>query len=461
MENGKKEYTFFWLIENYSYCWQKNGEGLISLPFIAEGLEGTVWTLHLYPKGASDENKGHVSLSLYRSATDDGPESYSIACELAVLAANGSLLRSVTYEYVFVKGIGHGWGAFLEIDEIFLRRKADDLPHDILSVRCKIWKGKGKVVRNIGQSSARTRIRVEKISFLHEVQNFSTLETKQKKTVEIRSHSKREHFISSSLHITDCACCEEKISIEIAPSDADKILRKCDLYLLAASGNVEECGKADNRYDIELKSITTLPLSLTREEVLNRKSEYLPDDKFSLLCKCTFSRGIEFQTTEETVHEMALVVMQKTIEVSAAEKISTCRSVSEDIKALYIDNSFTDVHLKTKTKSLPAHKMVLCARSPVFKRMLTNDMKEKNSNCIEIGDMGDDVVQQLLLFLYSDNVENLQWEMATQLYYAADNYEVGKLKAVCSSFLLENLTLPTLANSSFWQTPTVTATSRS
>ncbi|CAL1281805.1 unnamed protein product [Larinioides sclopetarius] len=72
--------------------------------------------------------------------------------------------------------------------------------------------------------------------------------------------------------------------------------------------------------------------------------------------------------------------------------------------------------------------------------MLTNDMKEKNSNCIEIGDMGDDVVRQLLLFLYSDNVENLQWEMATQLYYAADKYEVGRLEAVCSSFLLENLT---------------------
>ncbi|CAL1297375.1 unnamed protein product [Larinioides sclopetarius] len=340
----------------------------------------------------------------------------------------------------------HEWGAFLEMDEIFLRRKADYLPHDILSVRCKIWKGKGEVVRNIGQSSARTRIRVEKISFLHEVQNFSTLETKQKKSAEIRPHSKGEHFISSSLHLTDCSCCEEKISIEIAPSDADQILRKCDLYLLAASGNVKECGKADNRYGIELKSLTTLPLSLTKEAVLNRKREFLPDDKFSLLCKCTFSRGIEFQRIEETVHEMPLAVMQKTNDVArkntfkALEKIFSYPSGLEDIKALYTNKSLTDVQLKTKTKPFPAHKMVLCARSPVFKRMMTNDMKEKNSDCIEIGDMGDDVVQQLLLFLYSDTVENLQWEMTTQLYYAADKYEVGKLKTVCSSFLLENLT---------------------
>ncbi|CAL1299505.1 unnamed protein product [Larinioides sclopetarius] len=174
------------------------------------------------------------------------------------------------------------------MDEIFLRRKADYLPHDILSVRCKIWKGEKKVVRNTGQSSARTRIRVEKISFLHEVQNFSKLETKQKKTVEIRPHSKGEHFISSSLHITDCSRCEEKIAIEIVPSDADQILRKCDLYLLDASGNLKECGKADTRYDIELKSITTLHLSFTREAVLSRKSEYLPDGQIFVTVQMHF-----------------------------------------------------------------------------------------------------------------------------------------------------------------------------
>ncbi|CAL1299508.1 unnamed protein product [Larinioides sclopetarius] len=143
---------------------------------------------------------------------------------------------------------------------------------------------------------------------------------------------------------------------------------------------------------------------------------------------------------------MPLALMKKTNDsprkntCKPTEKIYRYPSGFEDIKALYTNKSLTDVQLKTKTKAFPAHKMVLCARSPVFKRMMTNDMKEKNSNCIEIGDMGDDVIQQLLLFLYSDNVENLQWEMATQLYYAADKYEVGRLKEVCSSFLLENLT---------------------
>ncbi|CAL1297374.1 unnamed protein product [Larinioides sclopetarius] len=109
------------------------------------------------------------------------------------------------------------------------------------------------------------------------------------------------------------------------------------------------------------------------------------------------------------------------------------------MKALFVKEYLTDVKLKTKTKSFPAHKMVLCARSTVFNRMLAIDMKEKNTDCIKVDDLGDDVVQQLLLFLYSDTVQNLEWEMATRLYYAADKYAVGRLKAICSSLLVEHI----------------------
>ncbi|CAL1286291.1 unnamed protein product [Larinioides sclopetarius] len=333
------------------------------------------------------------------------------------------------------------------MDEIFLRRKADYLPQDILSVRCKIWEGEGNIVHNIGQSSARTRIKIEKNSFLHEVERFSALQSKVKQTIQIPSHSREQSFITSSLYLTEGLCCEKKIMIEIVPCDTNQFLCKCKLSLLYGSGNELEGGKADIRYHTEGKSIRILPLSITREEILNRKSEYLRDGKLTLLCECTFSSGLEFEAIEETVHRMPLpAVKQKSYRAprknicNGSENMSTYSSVSEDLKALYITKSLSDVQLKTKTKSFPAHKIILCARSSVFKRMMTSDMKEKNSGCIEIDDLDDDVVQQLLIFLYSDTIGIVQWEMATRLYYAADKYEVVKLKAVCSSFLLENLT---------------------
>ncbi|GBM57770.1 Speckle-type POZ protein B [Araneus ventricosus] len=233
---------------------------------------------------------------------------------------------------------------------------------------------------------------------------------------------------------------------EIELSDVDRILWKCELSLLDGSGNVIACGQTDNRYDAARKRIHTLPLSLTRDGILNRKREYLPDDKLSLICECTFSSELKLRTIEETLNEVPLAVMKRKrnyvrrMNDYKASKTCTNPSVTEDMKSLYINQYLTDVEVKTNTKSFPAHKIVLCTRSPVFKAMMTKDMKEKTTNCICVDDLEDDIVQQLLIFLYSDNIENLQWENATRLYYAADKYQIGKLKEVCSCFFIENLT---------------------
>ncbi|GBM76386.1 TD and POZ domain-containing protein 4 [Araneus ventricosus] len=431
MNNGRKEYTFFWFIENYSYCWHKNGEKLISPDFTVDKLGGTTWALNLYPRGDDDEDEGHISFFLTRSEQDDGPENISLNFQLSVLTADGSAICSPDFQYAFGRGNGYGEGEFLKTDEILLRRKSDYIPQDILTVCCKIWMGDGNVCR-IGQSSARTCIRVAKNSFLHVVENFSKLQPNAKQTIMIQSHSKKRCFISSSLYFTEGLCCKEKIMMEIFPSNSNRILCKCEFFLLDGSGNIIKCGETDNRYDAARKDIHKLPLSLTREVILNRKSEYLPDDKLSLICECTFSSGIDFQLFDEILNEVPLAIMKlkrnyvpRKNDYKAVEKLSIHSSLLEDIKSLYTNQCLTDVEVKTKTKSFPAHKIVLCARSPVFKAMMTNDMKEKITDCIHVDDLENDIMQQLLFFLYSDNIENLQWNTATQLYYAADKYQIA------------------------------------
>ncbi|GBN57154.1 Speckle-type POZ protein-like [Araneus ventricosus] len=443
MNNGRKEYTFFWFIENYSYCWQKNGEALVSPNFTADGLQGSVWVIQLYPRGLGNEYRYFISLSLNRSKADDGPEDTSLKYEMSVLAADGSDVHSLEYAYTFKRGEGRAWGEFLRLDEKLWRRS---FPQDILTVRCKIWKGEGNV-HEVARICARTRIGIEKVSFLHVVKDFSTLEPNQTNTTEVRSHSKKECFVSSILYFTNDSCCEGKIILEIKPSGSSYILSQRKISLLDVSGNMIGCGENDNWFDVTRKDIQKLPLSLKRQEILMKESEYLSNNKLSLYCACSFSTGLEFQKIEETQNEIPMAAAKRTNNQelsknfhSTAKKLSAYPSVSEDMKALYMNQCLTDLELKTKTKSFPAHKIVLCARSPVFKAMMTNNTKEKCNNCIQVDDLDNDVVQQLLLFLYSDTTENLQWKIATQLYYAADKYHIGKLKEVCSSFLVENLT---------------------
>ncbi|GBL83295.1 TD and POZ domain-containing protein 5 [Araneus ventricosus] len=232
------------------------------------------------------------------------------------------------------------------------------------------------------------------------------------------------------------------------PSGTDQVLLKCKLFLLDESGKKIECGEADNRFDASRKDIQILPLSLLRQEILNRKREYLPDDKLSLPFECIFSTGVECEKIEKTLYEKPSVALYQINDTdqnndTCAEKLSNSYTALDDFKEMYSNEFLTDIAIKTKTKSFTAHKIVLCARSPVFQAMLINDIKEKNSNIIQIDDLEDHIVQNLLLFLYSDSLETLQWESANKLYYAADKYAIEKLKVICSSFLIDNLSTST------------------
>ncbi|KAF8787423.1 Speckle-type POZ protein like [Argiope bruennichi] len=491
--NGKKEYTITWFIENYSYCWHKNGETLISPKFKADSLEGTIWTLQLYPRGFYFERKENISFYLNRSKVDDGPEDLPLKYELSVLAADGSVLHSLKREHVFRKGCGHGASAFLELCEVLLRRKDEYLRQDTLSVRCVMWNEEGNSTK-VGHCTARTRIGKEKISFLHKVENFSVLKPNEKKTLQIQSPSKTRCLIFSNVYFTDSSLFEGSVIVEIVPSDKNYIIRKQKLYLLHRSGNIEECGKIDNRFSACLDS-QKLPFDLTRQTILTKKSEYLPNDELSLICYCTFSTGVEMEKIEEIKNDLSLESVKQNVSnpsskdtynaaeklmatkqtcnnpsnkescnvaerlmteqqrskippnrddgYKGAEKLFDCPSALDDLKTVYEKQRLTDIELQTETKSFPAHKLVLCARSSVFDAMLTNDMKEKNTDCIQVNDLENDTVQQLLLFLYSDNLENLQWESAIKLYYAADKYAIAKLKALCSAFLIDNLSTST------------------
>ncbi|GBN67347.1 Speckle-type POZ protein [Araneus ventricosus] len=443
MNSGRKECSITWCIENFSYCWHNNGEKLISPKFTVDGLNGTTWSLQLYPRGESDNSRHNLSLYLGRCKTDNGPDLMPIKYQLSVLASDRSAMKSREIVYRFRRGVSFGTPKFLQMDEVFLRQN-DFLTRDRLSVRCIMWSGEGNA-QSVTQFRAVSRIGIEEIYFLHVVEGFSALKPNEEKTIQINSPSGDEP-LSSSVYFSDDSCCKGKIMVEIAPSSTDKTLAKCKLSILDGSGKLIECIAVDNRFKCIREDIKKLSLPVTRTIMLNRKSEYLPDDKLSLLCDCTFATKIEFEKIEKTLHELPLVTInlirnnnRYKITYNAAGKLTACSSALDDFKTIYNDLFLSDIELKTETKSFPAHKIVLCARSSVFKAMLSSDMKEKITDCIQVDDLENDTVQQLLLFLYSDNLQNLQWESAIKLYYAGDKYNIEKLKVLCSSFLLDNL----------------------
>ncbi|CAL1291030.1 unnamed protein product [Larinioides sclopetarius] len=113
----------------------------------------------------------------------------------------------------------------------------------------------------------------------------------------------------------------------------------------------------------------------------------------------------------------------------------------EDLNYEYLNKKYCDVILTTENKTFPVHKCILCLKSPVFKTMFQTDMRETANKKVDIDDLDRDTLCRFLLFLYTEKLENQNWEVATKMYYAADKYQVTSLKSECSSFLKSHLSM--------------------
>jgi len=103
-------------------------------------------------------------------------------------------------------------------------------------------------------------------------------------------------------------------------------------------------------------------------------------------------------------------------------------------------------------EAFTVHKIVLAARSSVFKAELYGPMKEEGMGPITIKDMQPDVFRTLLHFVYTDSLPPLDdleaddhSEMIRHLLVAADRYAIERLKLICQSILCENLNVQTVA----------------
>ncbi|GFT44210.1 speckle-type POZ protein A [Nephila pilipes] len=395
-------------------------------------MERTKWNLWLYPAGASDDE--YISLFLHRLEDSKGSCVIKIEFEFSLLAENESPLKSTSvFNSSFGKGIIWGLHEF-EKREIFQLHKVRYLPKDTLTVCCKIWSSTG-IMKQDGRCVARTRIGIERRSFTWTVKQFSSRGSKVKNIYSLRSTAEDELIMSLNLFP------REIIRLDLSASNSNLICH-FQMSIVNAFGDTEQIIEREYRFrDCLLKSLE-FPFHLTKKRLISKKDFYLPNDELILKCECAFSTKNAASEIESTSYGYISSLMEN-VSATAVEdenkKSEETNSSRKTLKYLYTEQLFCDTKLKTRTQTFPAHKCILGVRSPVFRAMFTNDMREKVSECISIEDLEDDTVQRMLLYMYTDELEGLQWESARGLYAAADKYEILPLKKKCSSFLKTNL----------------------
>ena len=87
---------------------------------------------------------------------------------------------------------------------------------------------------------------------------------------------------------------------------------------------------------------------------------------------------------------------------------------------------------------LKAHRIVLCAASPFFYKALNSEMKEMEEGVIRLEEMTEDVMEEVLEYLYTGHVD-LNEASACDLMAAADYFLLPALKELCSNVIAQAL----------------------
>lgn len=151
---------------------------------------------------------------------------------------------------------------------------------------------------------------------------------------------------------------------------------------------------------------------IRRDFLLDEVNGLLPDDKLTLYCEVS--------------------VVADSVNISGQNnaiqfKVPDCR-LSDDLTQILDQKLFTDVILAANGQEFKAHKAILAARSSVFRAMFEHEMEEKKQNRVDINDMEQDVLREMLLYIYSDKAPQLE-KMADDLLAAADKVCVVRCNA--------------------------------
>ncbi|KAF0901303.1 hypothetical protein E2562_039230 [Oryza meyeriana var. granulata] len=204
-------------------------------------------------------------------------------------------------------------------------------------------------------------------------------------------------------------------------------------FVKRATGKVKIVSSEDTRVFKANDDSRFAPRStkfMLRSNLEGEASGYIEGDCLTIEC--------EIDAIKETLVSETMGCSE--IEVPPSE-------LSDHFGRLLVEDQGRDVAFSVGAEAFAAHRIVLAARSPVFKAELYGEMRESTgTQCIAIKDMQPAVFRALLHFIYTDvlpvmvDLEGDDYvEMIRHLLVAADRYAMDRLKLMCQSILRKHL----------------------
>ncbi|KAL9163925.1 hypothetical protein ABFS82_06G073300 [Erythranthe guttata] len=129
--------------------------------------------------------------------------------------------------------------------------------------------------------------------------------------------------------------------------------------------------------------------------------------------------------------------------------------MGQSLKYLLDSETGCDITFQVGEESFRAHKLILAARSPVFRAQFFGLVGNPNSDKVEIEDVEPFIFKALLQFIYSDELPSFDEIMDStttpsaimmqHLLAAADRFGLDRLKQLCEVKLCEEVNAETVA----------------
>ncbi|KAJ4813833.1 BTB/POZ and MATH domain-containing protein 2 [Rhynchospora pubera] len=171
------------------------------------------------------------------------------------------------------------------------------------------------------------------------------------------------------------------------------------------------------------------------------ESRYLKDDCFMVRCTVRVVKAIREEAVQASVQS---VVPPSDLHLHLAKLLES--------------GEMANVTFEVDQESFSAHRIVLAARSPVFKQLLSQNGESEMRSCVQIEDAKAPVFKALLHYVYTDQLPNDGDEddeghadkaltsFDQELLVAADAYELERLKFICEENLRKKISVDTVAS---------------
>ena len=221
-----------------------------------------------------------------------------------------------------------------------------------------------------------------------------------------------------------------------------KYMLKASIFLLDAAGVKKVTCDLPGKV-LSSKQMHGTKKYILRDTLLQNSQIYFNDSVTFLL-----EAEICLPDTKVSITEHAEEDVESTVntENELLERDISAR-IQADFTALLKSGSHTDTDMVIKcgSETIPCHKAVLAARSPVFSAMFQHNMTESRTHEVDIPDLAPVTVNLMLEYIYGGTFRHNS--PSEDLLPAADKYELKASRAPARSASAATSTWPTASTS--------------